>query len=458
MSRSMMAFNSARLVLVISTGIVASVAYATSGDLDPTFGSGGVAVINFSPDDGAFAMARDSADNVYLVGYEHSPARVTVAKTNSGGALVAGFGTGGKVVLDLGNGVNDYGKAVAVDSAGNVYVAASSNAAGSEDFAVIKLDGNGQLVSAFGSGGKALIDFGAGSSDAAQAIALDAAGNIYVAGATAITPAPADIALAKLDSFGNLAAGFGVGGKMHIDINGRSDNGSALVIDPQGNLYVGGYTYSSTAGDSDAVVAKVGSNGQLVSGFGTGGVAQIHLSYSSNGIALIRDSGGMLYIAGTGTPISGPQSFVVTKLNASGQPVSGFGNAGTQVIGFGSSSVARGLAVDSMGNLFVVGSTGSSPTANPAQPDAIEGGLITAGIAELDVNGNPVVSFGNAGKKIIGLTDYLTLPAGISLRDDDHLYIAGAIGYSSPIAGNFTDHFVLRMLTRGDLIFANGFQ
>lgn len=458
MTCSMMASNGARFFLAIGTGIVASFAHATSGDLDPTFGSGGVAVINFSPDDGAFAMSRDSTDNVYLVGYEHSPARVTVAKTNGAGAVLAGFGTGGKVVLDLGNGVNDYGKAVTVDSAGNVYVAASSNAGGGEDFAVIKLDANGQLVPAFGSGGKALIDFGAGSSDAAQSIALDTAGNIYVAGSTAITPAPGDIAVAKLDTFGNPAAGFGVGGKMHIDINGRSDNGSALVIDPQGNLYVGGYTYSSTAGDSDAVVAKVGSNGQLVANFGTNGISQIHLAYPSNGIALARDAGGMLYVAGAGVPTGNPQSFVVTKLNASGQPVSGFGNAGTQVIGFGSSSGARGLALDSMGNLFVVGSTGSSPTANPAQLDAIEGGLTTAGIAELDVDGNLVVSFGNAGKKIIGLTDYLTQPAGISLRDDDHLYIAGTIGYSSPIAGNFTDHFVLRMLTRGDLIFANGFN
>ena len=61
-------------------------------------------------------------------------------------------------------------------------------------------------------------------------------------------------------------------------------------------------------------------------------------------------------------------------------------------------------------------------------------------------------------QKVIALNNYLTGPVAISLRDDDHLYIAGIVGYSSPIGGNYTDHFVLRMLTRGDLIFANGFD
>lgn len=459
MSCSKIVFNTAYYFLLIGTGFFTPIAHAASGDLDPIFGSGGSAVIDFGADDAAFAMARDSAENLYLVGYLHTPTRLTVAKANSNGVLVPGFGSGGKVLLDLGGGVNDFGRAVAVDGGGNVYVVASSNTAGSEDFAVIKLDANGQLVTGFGSGGKALIDFGAGSSDVAQAVVLDMAGNIYVAGSTAIAPIPGDIAVAKLNAFGNPAAGFGVGGKMHIDINGRSDNGSALVIDPQGNLYVGGYSVNaSTSSDSDAVVAKVGSNGQLVAGFGTGGVAQIHLAYPSNGLAITRDSAGILYIAGSAAPPANPLSFVVTKLSANGQRVPEFGSSGTQIIGFSSSSVARGVSLDSMGNIYVVGSTGSSSTANAIQPEEVEGGLTTAGVAELDSNGVLVGSFGNAGKKIIALNNYLTLPVAISLRDDDHLYIAGAVGYSSPIGGNFTDHFVLRMLTRADLIFANGFN
>ncbi len=71
----------------------------------------------------------------------------------------------------------DGGKAIAVDSSGNVYVAGASDGVGSlYDYALIKYSSSGveQWVSRYNGLGN--------GSDEANAIAIDPAGNIYVTG------------------------------------------------------------------------------------------------------------------------------------------------------------------------------------------------------------------------------------------------------------------------------------
>ncbi|MEP6883011.1 MAG: SBBP repeat-containing protein [Dokdonella sp.] len=434
------------LLLAISNACLVTVAQAASGDLDPTFGTAGRSVINFGTRDLALAMTRDAADNLYLVGVDDYPAtRVTIAKIDSSGAPVTGFGTAGKVALTVGASPYDYASAVAVDIAGNIYVAASSNNAGSEDFAIIKLNANGQLASNFGNAGVARIDIAGGSDDIATALVLDPAGSIYATGIADVPGGTKDIAVIKLNTAGNLATEFGIGGKIRLDINGRYEGGTAMVIDAQGNLYVAGTTGTGTLSGSDMIVVKFDSTGQRVSGFGSVGIAQVHLAYGSHLSAIARDPSGVLYIVGGMYLPSGTPDFVVTKLTSSGQPAQDFGTAGTQTIGFGNASEATGVAVDSAGRVYVGGLA-----------DVYIGNLV--GIAELTSDGALVGTFGDGGKKIIappanqGYSAY-----AISLRDDDHIYLAGGIGYGSS-ASNQGDHLVMRLQTRADMVFANGFE
>jgi uncharacterized repeat protein (TIGR01451 family) len=161
--------------------------YIGGGDLD---GPGGIAV--------------DSSGNAYAVGFTWSDAGEGFPLLGGGDATLAGFGdayvskvntTGSAFVYSeyiggTGTAIEDVAASVAVDGAGDAFVAGRTDASdfptvvgpdltynGNEDVFVSEVNpaGNGFVYSGF---------IGGGNDDAANGIALDAKGNAYVAGET----------------------------------------------------------------------------------------------------------------------------------------------------------------------------------------------------------------------------------------------------------------------------------
>src|SRR5439155_224687 len=97
-------------------------AWATAGELDPAFGSGGKVTtpIGSSDDDGA-AVAIDSSGRIVVAGSSssvtscHGCTDFAVVRYSSNGTLDTTFNGTGKVITPIGSG-NDYGQAVAIDS------------------------------------------------------------------------------------------------------------------------------------------------------------------------------------------------------------------------------------------------------------------------------------------------------------------------------------------------------
>ena len=168
----------------------------------------------------------------------------------------------------LGSSGYDKGYSVAVDANGNVYVAGYSTAtwgspvrafsSGGDAFAA-KLDSSGALTwNTF---------LGGSGSDYGNSVAVDANGNVYVAGYSYVTwgsPARAfsgfnDAFAAKLDFSGVLTWNTFLGG-------GGNDIGYSVAVDANGNVYVAGgsdATWGSPvrafSSYNDAFVVKLGS-------------------------------------------------------------------------------------------------------------------------------------------------------------------------------------------------------
>jgi len=129
----------------------------------------------------------------------------------------------------------DWANAIAVDASGNVYVAGSSSGAGlNRDYATVKYDsqGNQQWVMRY--------EAVAGNDDEARAIALDSRGNVYVTGASVGSGTDADYATVAYDPAGNQRWAERYNGP-----GNNTDNGNAVAVDASDFVYVTGESFGS---------------------------------------------------------------------------------------------------------------------------------------------------------------------------------------------------------------------
>ena len=188
----------------------------SAGNLDTSLNAVGfVTTDNSGNDDQGFATAYDSVSHDTIVAGQSGNA-IALAAYKSDGTLDTGFGGGsGIVTLSLGTGTSA-ANAVAVDASGNIVVAgfATGSHVTGEDFAVARFTSSGALDSTFGGAnhGFVLTDIaGADKADIANAITIDASGNIIVAGQTG-TGTSEHVAVVRYNNAGTLDATFGSGG------------------------------------------------------------------------------------------------------------------------------------------------------------------------------------------------------------------------------------------------------
>jgi hypothetical protein len=290
-------------------------------------------------------VAVDGAGNAYVTGSLNpsgGPTDMFVTKLDAGGNL--------SWSKQIGGSSGAYGSAVAVDSAGSVYL--TGNFAGTVDFD----PGPGTFSLNSGSGGAAafVLKLGpAGDFVWAQAfqssghfgysngldIALDAAGNVYTTGSfsgkvdfdpgsgklflSSIGGYSSDVFVTKLNVSGNLVWARTAGST-------DADHGNALGLDGSGNVYVigdfgsagspinfntGSGTYTlSNAGRMDVFVWELNTNGNFVAAAGMGGPG------NDSGTGIGVDGSGNVYTTGwfTGTADFDPSPGGVYDLTSGG--------------------------------------------------------------------------------------------------------------------------------------------
>lgn len=221
--------------------------------------------------DTANAIALHPASGDVLIAGETHSADLPVVKAlqpalkGASDAFAARFTSQGSIVYAtyLGGGSYDRALGIAVDTAGNAYLAGSTD---SLDFPVLNalqpLNAGGQdaFVTKLNAAGSALVysTYLGGSSgssivpEAANAITVDLAGNAYVAGTTPSPNFPVFGAAQPLfggynaDAFVSKLSASGSSLVFSTFLGGSAlDSATAIKLDPSGSAVVGGYTLSA---------------------------------------------------------------------------------------------------------------------------------------------------------------------------------------------------------------------
>jgi hypothetical protein len=344
-------------------------------------------------------VAVDGAGNTYITGaftgqVALGPKTLTSLSTNTDMfvAKVAPNGTvlwaqrmGSASVFD-----GDFGRSVAVDTAGNVYVAGFFAAAGdvAGKISVPSAGGRDVVVAKFDTNGNPLWakSFGGPGADMGQGVAVDNTGNLYVTGsfngtarfggATLTSAGFDDIFVARLSAAtGTATWARSMGGP-------GQDFSFSVSVDGAGNVFTtGDFGFGSfspakfgpftlipqdTVGaESDIFVQKMDSNGNVQWARGYGG------SGHDSGISVVSDGSGGAYVTGDiGSNVAfgsillsnagavGSNDAFVARFSSSGTPLwaKNFGGPGFDA-GFG-------ITRDAAGNVYATGifqGTGSFP-------------------------------------------------------------------------------------------------
>jgi uncharacterized delta-60 repeat protein len=211
-------------------------------------------------------------------------------------------------------------------------------------------------------------------------------------------------------SFGSLDATFGQGGLLTTSIGAGSAEVRALVLQSDGKLVAGGYSYDSH-GNEDFTLARYTSSGTLDSSFGTGGIVQTTPPRGVNstqifGLALQSDGKivavGQALVSSKKTTVTETE---VTRYNANGTLDTTFGTTGIVFAQLSSDSVG----VQSDGKIVVVGSqqgqaelirynsNGSLDTTFGSGGSVLNASVAGAGHLVIQSDGKLLVAAGNPG-------------------------------------------------------------
>jgi hypothetical protein len=281
-------------------------------------------------------------------------------------------------VKSFGGSSSDTGNGIALDAAGNIFVAGTFagtadfdpgastytlTSAGGDDAFVAKLDPSGNFLWAQRLGGTTI--------DRANGVAVDSYGNVLSVGSThggdfdpgtgvftiTSTSGSLDIFISKLNSAGNFVWAKKIGGS-------STDGGNAITVDALNNVYTtGNYSGSSDFDPGPATYTLPTGGGVFISKLDSMGSFILAKSFNGTGNGIAVDAAGNIYTAGRFMSTTdfdpGAGSFTVTSLGIGDIFISKLDVTGNfisaKVIGSTADDNANSLALDAAGNVHTTG-------------------------------------------------------------------------------------------------------
>jgi uncharacterized protein (TIGR03437 family) len=313
-----------RIRKVASAGVISTVAgngtIGFSGDGGPA-----TSAALFPPLNTYQGIAADAAGNLYIADSQNNRVR----KVNTAGIISTIAGTGLGIASGDGGPATSAGLSVplgvAVDALGNLYIAETLSAR------VRKVNPAGIISTFAGSGGLGFSGDGGPATSATfnapTAVAVDAAGNVYIADSTAAR-------VRKVNAAGVIATVAGNGTHGSSGDGGPATSASldplGMAVDSAGNIFIADANNRIRKVNTAGIISTISGDGR--SGFaGDGGPAvnaefasPADVALSASGDLYIADSGNsrVRKITGVAAPSSGTAPSVALVANAFGETAS----------------------------------------------------------------------------------------------------------------------------------------
>ncbi|HET9593643.1 MAG TPA: delta-60 repeat domain-containing protein [Solirubrobacterales bacterium] len=257
------------LVALPICGLLAIVpaASAAPGDLDPSFGSGGMVKLLESEDESyAEGIAVQPDSKVVIAG--EMKGKAVVARLLADGQPDPSFGSGGNLTTTVAGG-SEF-QAVAIQPDGKIVAAGAAEVAGNVDFLFARYNPDGSPDMSFGGGdGVETVPVGS-EEDQAQDVAIAPDGRIVASGTSELPGSDNGVGVVVLRKDGSPDPSFGGDGSLvkETAIGEGDDRGVAVAMLGDGSVLLG--DENGAGGGNGFTLIKLLPNGEFDLGFGEG--------------------------------------------------------------------------------------------------------------------------------------------------------------------------------------------
>lgn len=333
---------------------VSTCAIAQDGILDPSFGNNGIVQTTSTQE--ASDMIIQPDNKIIVVGsINMGSVDMAVVRYNPDGSLDNSFGTNGIATVDF-IGSNDAASSVVLQNDGKIVVAGSTqnSSNNNSDIGIIRLNSDGMLDNSFGTNGKFQLDVDGYAFDRALDLTLQNDGKLVVV-AMAGTDMFAKNAVLRLNTNGTLDNSFDGDGILKAFSFGSFTLSSlyAVTIQNDGKILVAGSRNNNFA------VARLNSDGSIDNTYGTSGVFSTTTAVVTQCRIILQGDGKLLATHSSATQTEA----LVLRLNQNGTEDSSFGTNGkvqTQVGSAATYDYTQGIVLQPDGKIIVTGSSYTS--------------------------------------------------------------------------------------------------
>ena len=294
-------------------------------------------------------------------------------------------------------------------------------------FGLARYNANGTLDPSFGNGGMVVIR-SAQRSLVASALALQTDGKVVIGGMSGdLSSGSVQLALARYDADGTPDLEFGGGGFITTPVGAAGGRANAIALQPDGKIVVVGTAFASASGGSDDefLIGRYSKSGVLDADFGTAGLTTSHVGLSSSeaaALALLPD-GRIIVIGAAFSNGSTDDDFAVARYTSTGRLDPSFGSGGTVTTDFGMSvDRAAAVALQPDGKFVVAGFTRSEQQA--------------FAVARYLFNGTLDTSFGRDGRTQLTASEPRVY--SVLLQHSGDIVVAGSSASAGSVASPFT--------------------